>query len=393
MPAFSPAEVSTNADYTPGRTEAFPLGSDSQVIIWSLAKKTREYTVNCKSYGDVTDILWASLQPNLLYLIFSTADGSIHVFNVKLDTHQRTIHAFTQSVQKMDFDIFHNRLAAVGQGELKVWDIDQDWSISLLATVTSSGLIAKTVHFFDDGQCILAGYMESHWIRIPKAAISPSGRYFLVHNMRTGCDAYTIPEMGRHALSTFSAPVTSRKPIGVGFASGGSLVMQGGSRGRLYLHRFESATLFQTLQHRSRGLLQAIDGHSFRDQHWIAGAMSTEPYTIQLWNPKSLSKWKDGKKIQALVLIPFILCLLGFGCIYPPRLGIDVMTTVTVTVTTTPEYIEPTSIPPITEITYMSHTTQSSNSMPTEARIQEASTCEMRATATCASPDVALLTA
>ncbi|KIJ29998.1 hypothetical protein M422DRAFT_96759, partial [Sphaerobolus stellatus SS14] len=127
--------------------------------------------------------------------------------------------------------------------------------------------IAKTVHFFDDGCSILVGYMESHRVRawtispwtrlwermvfsrIAKTAMSPRGEYLLVHNMVTGCDAYTIPEMGRHASSTFTAPVISRKPINVGFASAGSLVIQGGSRGQIFLHIFENANLFQILQH------------------------------------------------------------------------------------------------------------------------------------------------
>ncbi|KIJ32730.1 hypothetical protein M422DRAFT_184039, partial [Sphaerobolus stellatus SS14] len=139
-------------------------GSDAKLIIWSIPNKRREDTVYCNANGDVTDIAWVSLQPTALSLIFGCADGSIHIMNANLAAfrHTRIIEAFAGPVEKLDFDPFQQRLAAVGEGELKVWDVNGGWSISLHATELSTGFIAKTVHFFDQGRGILVGFLESH---------------------------------------------------------------------------------------------------------------------------------------------------------------------------------------------------------------------------------------
>ncbi|KIJ24044.1 hypothetical protein M422DRAFT_195187, partial [Sphaerobolus stellatus SS14] len=155
-------------------------GSDAKLMIWSIQKKRCEDIVCCNANGDITDIVWVSLQPNALSLIFACADGTIHIMNSSLEEfkHIRTINGFAGPVEKIDFDPFQQRLAAVGEGELKVWDVKIDCkflsctnglnadvdlgSISLHATKLSTEFIAKTVHFFDQGRGILVGFLESH---------------------------------------------------------------------------------------------------------------------------------------------------------------------------------------------------------------------------------------
>ncbi|KIJ32861.1 hypothetical protein M422DRAFT_265198 [Sphaerobolus stellatus SS14] len=83
-------------------------------------------------------------------------------------------------------------------------------------------------------------------------------------------------------------------------------------QGRVFIHRFDDSTLFQTLKHRSQGLIQAIDGHSFRDHHWIAGAASTVPFTIQVWHPKGSSSWNKVWKAGSGVLVIFAI-IFGYG--------------------------------------------------------------------------------
>ncbi|KIJ31784.1 hypothetical protein M422DRAFT_185520, partial [Sphaerobolus stellatus SS14] len=143
-------------------------GADGKLIIWSIPKKEREDIICCNANGDITDIVWASLKPNELSLIFSCADGTIHVYNANLEPvalnfkHIHTFNGFAGPIEKMDFDPFQHRLAAVGEGELRVWDLDSDWSFSLHATELSTGYIAKTVHFFDQGRGVLVGFLKSH---------------------------------------------------------------------------------------------------------------------------------------------------------------------------------------------------------------------------------------
>ncbi|KIJ32210.1 hypothetical protein M422DRAFT_52988 [Sphaerobolus stellatus SS14] len=74
----------------------------------------------------------------------------------------RTIDTFMGPVKKLDFNLFHQRLAVVGEGQLKVWEIDTKGSISVLMTELSVGFIAKTVHFFNKCRAVLVGYLESH---------------------------------------------------------------------------------------------------------------------------------------------------------------------------------------------------------------------------------------
>ncbi|KAF8572697.1 WD40 repeat-like protein, partial [Ramaria rubella] len=55
-------------------------GDDSHICVWSTHQGTLVQKVSCAASGPVTDIIWVTNARTELSLIFSCADGSIHVY-------------------------------------------------------------------------------------------------------------------------------------------------------------------------------------------------------------------------------------------------------------------------------------------------------------------------
>ena len=52
---------------------------DRQVQLWSTALGTVFQTIVCHESGSITDIVWI-LQKNELGIVFSSADGKVHIY-------------------------------------------------------------------------------------------------------------------------------------------------------------------------------------------------------------------------------------------------------------------------------------------------------------------------
>ncbi|KAF8582125.1 hypothetical protein K439DRAFT_1352038, partial [Ramaria rubella] len=65
-------------------------------------------------------------------------------------------------VESTDFDPLHRRLATVGNGEAKIWNVNIDWTMTLYHSEESRALIARSVHFFNKGRSVMVTYLESH---------------------------------------------------------------------------------------------------------------------------------------------------------------------------------------------------------------------------------------
>jgi hypothetical protein len=70
--------------------------------------------------------------------------------------------AHETEVEGIAFDAHQRRLATVGGGCLKVWDMDVNGQLSLVAGAPQRPYIARSVAFFDKGQAVLVCYLENH---------------------------------------------------------------------------------------------------------------------------------------------------------------------------------------------------------------------------------------
>ncbi|KAF8576719.1 hypothetical protein K439DRAFT_1622654 [Ramaria rubella] len=111
---------------------------------------------HCGAVFALTDLTWSLNKDSELHLLFSCADGTVHIYH----------RPSKMGAEFMKINVFrvHRHLATVGGGSVKVWIIDSDnnWSTSLWATVPSQGNIARSVHFSPDGCNIIVTFLDTH---------------------------------------------------------------------------------------------------------------------------------------------------------------------------------------------------------------------------------------
>ncbi|KIJ38083.1 hypothetical protein M422DRAFT_177058 [Sphaerobolus stellatus SS14] len=162
------------------------LGSgdhDGSVYIWNVHTgkllQSLQYTVG----GPVTDMVWATNPQDQVALFLGYADGCIRVCS--FSSHPTNpleilweIQAHDTQIEMIAYDPFFRRLSTVGNGEIRLWSISQTckFFINLYAFPSlfelgelesirvekAQQFIAKSVHFFSEGRCLLVGYLESH---------------------------------------------------------------------------------------------------------------------------------------------------------------------------------------------------------------------------------------
>ncbi|KAF8580826.1 hypothetical protein K439DRAFT_1662595 [Ramaria rubella] len=206
-------------------------------------------------HGPVTDIVWFCNKQGLQAICFSCANGTIHVYVRQMNHFQAAVAicAHRSAIESIDYDPIHRCLASAGGGEAKVWNVNAAWVIDLHATQHTSGLTCRTVKFTNEGQSLVAMYLENANLslrglyRSGNAAISPDGNHVLIDNLRNGMDAYAISS-GKY-WATFHAPVTTRKPKQVIFNDSGKLVIQGSDKGLVYISDFDTVAPVQPLVH------------------------------------------------------------------------------------------------------------------------------------------------
>ncbi|KAF8580829.1 hypothetical protein K439DRAFT_1355866 [Ramaria rubella] len=144
-------------------------GSDAQICIWSTSKGSLLQTISCTMSRPIMDIIWATNKHNDLALIFSCADGSIHLYVRALNKasswdfkHVKMIHAHGSHVESLDFDPINRMLASIRKGKVKLWKVDSDWAVTLVLTEVPRGFIARSVHFFNEGNSIMVTYLKLH---------------------------------------------------------------------------------------------------------------------------------------------------------------------------------------------------------------------------------------
>ena len=109
------------------------LGNDSRVVIWNLAsgEMTQEFCV--PSAGFVSCLAWIKLSDRGEdTFIFGASDGNIHLYERRKDAplfaFRSIILAHEGAIEGFAWDSVHCRLASVGSGEVKLWNVSPESS-------------------------------------------------------------------------------------------------------------------------------------------------------------------------------------------------------------------------------------------------------------------------
>ena len=169
------------------------------LIIWNLEDGSDQQTISVAFNGPVTSAVWMPVYqeaPNGAFA-FGTADGNLFLYThhkvcfvistvVWALTFAQTYYEFAFSttahqgaIEDIAFDPYHKRLATVGDGCLKLWEINEKhkFSFTPLLYITNSPFsvvasnsvttppkssISRCVSFLDEGRDILIGFLDSH---------------------------------------------------------------------------------------------------------------------------------------------------------------------------------------------------------------------------------------
>jgi hypothetical protein len=169
------------------------------LIIWNLEDGSEEQTISVAFNGPVTSAAWISDSlgtPNEAFA-FGTADGNLFIYAYRtvcfkfsqvgyLLTIGQNYYDFAFStvahngvIEDIAFDTIHKRLATVGTGCMKLWEIGEKCKGPLsppivlsaylcpvvawnFVTTPPKSSIARCVSFLDEGRDILVGYLDSH---------------------------------------------------------------------------------------------------------------------------------------------------------------------------------------------------------------------------------------
>ncbi|KIJ47661.1 hypothetical protein M422DRAFT_248670 [Sphaerobolus stellatus SS14] len=139
---------------------------DGYLCIWIVSSGELFDTIHVSGSGPIIDIIWVVNARDHLGLIFSAADECIYVY-VKAEKDGKfcaiaILEAHSSAVEMLAYDPYFRRLASVGGGTLKLWDVSQEWKFIERHTESSNPYIAKAVHFFSDDRHVLVGYLETH---------------------------------------------------------------------------------------------------------------------------------------------------------------------------------------------------------------------------------------
>lgn len=182
-------------------------GEDGLLAIWNLDSGELLQAVTCVFNGPVTSVIWITpSNEDDQAFAFGCADGTIHIYSQPdadvsvIPSSVSTLLILAQSnfifaslttahkmsIEDLDFDGDHRRLASVGDGALQVWilgdhcNIDSPplvfywlnlYSADKLTGIPSpppgKPLIARNVLFADRGETIIVFYLESHDMYVP----------------------------------------------------------------------------------------------------------------------------------------------------------------------------------------------------------------------------------
>ncbi|KIJ41675.1 hypothetical protein M422DRAFT_255290 [Sphaerobolus stellatus SS14] len=307
-------------------------GMDNRVRIWTTNSGKCLQTIRSTILGPITDITWAANAKRQQALIFACADGMIYIYCNVGDRFEGVIAlpAHPHTVESIDYDPHHHRLASCAGEETKVWNIIEDWCTELHARDVQCGVTARVVQFLNKGESVAITYLETSnialWTVAPwkmiwgrtfsgklitpahagHSQISPDGKSVLIDNIRNRMDAYML-STGEH-LTTFHAPLAHPgKPKHVAYNYDGSIVIQGSDKGIMYVSDFASAAPIQMLLHGNNGqFVQVVTMLSHADNQWMASGTSGEVTpSIMIW--KKVNPIRHGTIVKFGLFLPIFI--------------------------------------------------------------------------------------
>ncbi|RDB29242.1 Vegetative incompatibility protein HET-E-1 [Hypsizygus marmoreus] len=275
---------------------------DASIVIWSLESGEVYQKILTPFHGPTSIVAWTPMSDDSPTgnFAFGSADGSISVYQQGRGGGQTFDFASLTTahggpIEDLAFDPYLRRLASVGSGGLKIWDMDMTGQITLLRTTPPRPFILRSAAFFDRGKSIVVCYLESHEIvayeidpwsmkwshqlptRIGNAALSVDERTLIVSNLKDGIDTYSLPP--RQPLRSFRHSISCNVPLSVCSTLDGALILAGSDDGYPRIYDQRLGTLSQTLPH-SQGQCGCFFSHNIlADYVWGIGSLVQAGYS------------------------------------------------------------------------------------------------------------------
>ena len=108
-------------------------GNDSCIVIWSLSSDEMIQEVHVPSAGFISCLKWIGLSNQEDMFVFGASDGNIHLCRQCKDQPLFSFCSITLAyggaIKSFTWDSVCSRLASVGNGEVKLWNISSEASM------------------------------------------------------------------------------------------------------------------------------------------------------------------------------------------------------------------------------------------------------------------------
>lgn len=275
------------------------------MIIWDLVTGRSLQTFKLTASQGITAGVWCPIYASQPVEAFAIADavGRVTVYR-KLGAnydYAGALDAFTDPVEGMAYDRRHRRLALVGDGCLKLFNLNAAYDLVLLHSTTPRQCTARSTGFYADGACVFICYLETQ--HITGYAISPwavqfdtdletrighatfvEGGDLYVSNLMDGIDVYSFPPN----------PVPNRNirfyikrnfPLTIAVAPLGGFAVLGGEDGHARLYNIHLGRLDGMLPHGNHySLIQQVDLHiSQQKSIVVTGSADDDNGSLKVW--------------------------------------------------------------------------------------------------------------
>ncbi|KAF8325702.1 WD40-repeat-containing domain protein [Amanita rubescens] len=255
-------------------------GDDGDIYVWSLARRELDCRISADQ-GPIATLDWIN-NPCAFgrhYLISAGADGALKLW-IKGESRVKGF-AFVASHQLFDgqvesIDLHRNLLAAVGSGRVALLELVLDALPPFRHVITDPEFqpgtsrmpaLARSVHFFQDGQSVMVNYLDARVIaawniapwrlmwkyriatRIGNTAWDDETRTLLVWNLNDGISVYRIDDGPPVLITKLEMTIRRNFPVQVTFGPNACLAISGSDNGHIYTWDLHTRKLVQVLQH------------------------------------------------------------------------------------------------------------------------------------------------
>ncbi|KAJ3535354.1 hypothetical protein NMY22_g6528 [Coprinellus aureogranulatus] len=271
----------TVAKFSPDGSLLLSGAEDGTVIIWDLQTGRSLQTFKLATSHGITAAVWCSRPPPLPVEAFAIGEavGRVTIYRKSMTNYDYAsqVDAFTDAaVEDMAYDSHHQRIAVVGAGCLKLFNISATYSFSLIRGTVPRTATARSTSFYAGGDCIFVCYLEAQHItgytispwsvqfdgdlqtRIGHAAYAQGGDLF-VTNLRDGMDVYSFPPnpIPRRSIRFH---IDRNYPLTVAVSPAADFAVVGGEDGHARVYDTRQGVVDSMLPHGNvDSLIQQVD--------------------------------------------------------------------------------------------------------------------------------------